>query len=88
MESPSSYYDQSNRSKQKAIVLPRRGQIKRRIFGQIVNSAVSAASKATNMVMKNKGGQKEGDGSSTCTSSPLSPSDYSLISDGLSDSGR
>ncbi|CAH1418300.1 unnamed protein product [Lactuca virosa] len=86
--SSSSYYKHPNRSKKKTMIPPRRGEIKRKIVGQIVNSAVSVASKATNMLMKNKGGKKEEDGSSPCTSSPLTPSDYGVISDGVSDSGR
>ncbi|KAD3336386.1 hypothetical protein E3N88_31905 [Mikania micrantha] len=71
------------------MIPPRRGQnqIKRRIFKQIVNSAVAVALKATNMMMKNTGGRKEVDSSSICESSPVTNSDAGLNSDGVSDSG-
>ncbi|KAI3667581.1 hypothetical protein L6452_42647 [Arctium lappa] len=88
MDSASYWSDRSSRSKKKAMKPPKRGQIKRKIVAQIVNSAVSFASMATSRMMKNKGGGKEADSSSTCTSVPLTPSNSGRNSDGISDSDR
>ncbi|KAK9069174.1 hypothetical protein SSX86_013290 [Deinandra increscens subsp. villosa] len=87
MKSAPSYCKQSNKSMKSTTIPPRRGQIKRRIFSQIANSAVSVALKATNIVMKNRGSRKV-DSSSSCVGSPSTPPDAGgLISDGISDSG-
>ncbi|KAI3526137.1 hypothetical protein L1887_05364 [Cichorium endivia] len=87
---PASHYYQPEGSKKTTMIPPRRGsgKIKRMIIGQIVNSAVSVASKATNMVKKKKGRKEAENGSSAGTSSQQTPSDSGLVSDELSDSGR
>ncbi|KAK1428774.1 hypothetical protein QVD17_17614 [Tagetes erecta] len=70
----------------KTMSQPRRGQIKRKIVIEIVNSVVYAASMATNMMMKKKRIKTETYDSSTCMSSPVSSSDADLISDEVSGS--
>ncbi|PWA35175.1 hypothetical protein CTI12_AA611980 [Artemisia annua] len=77
MKSSSSY----SYSSPKPRIPPRRGQIKRRIIGQLFNSVANMIKK------KNRNDRNEVDGfSSGCNSSPLSPYDSGLVSDANDDS--
>ncbi|PWA62277.1 hypothetical protein CTI12_AA347810 [Artemisia annua] len=72
----------SQYSLKKSTIPPRRGQIKRRIIGQLFNSVANIIS----IKKKNRNDRNEVDGfSSGCNSSPLSPYDSGLVSDANDD---